>query len=38
MLETAQSSATDIRSDEFLQFYMNVLVLGGEEVTAAAAA
>jgi tetratricopeptide (TPR) repeat protein len=38
MLETMQSSDIDILSDEYLQFYMNVLTLRGQEVAAAAAA
>jgi hypothetical protein len=38
MLVTMQNSDIDILSDEYLQFYMNVLILRGQEVAAAAAA
>jgi hypothetical protein len=38
MLVTMQNSDIDILSDVYLQFYMNVLTLRGQEVAAAAAA
>jgi hypothetical protein len=38
MLETMKSSGTDICSNEYLPFYINVLILRGQEVAAAAAA
>ena len=38
MLLTMQNSDIDILSDEYLQFYMNVLILRGQEIAAAAAA
>jgi tetratricopeptide (TPR) repeat protein len=38
MLETVHSSAIDFQSDEYLPFYMNVLILRGQADAAAAAA
>jgi hypothetical protein len=38
MLETMKSSGIDICSNEYLPFYINVMILRGQEVAAAAAA